>query len=88
MCQGQTSGQPRISADEDRLLLATYDVWKRYQGRYPQVFERGYEFHLEYALRLRRGGRAAEAQWRIEQMLAERAGDPAALRLAADAGVR
>jgi glycosyltransferase involved in cell wall biosynthesis len=88
VCQGQTSDEPQISADEDKLLLATYDVWKRYEKKYPDIFDRGFDFHLEYAQRLQRGGRAAEAVWHIEQMLRERPTDPDALRLAAEAGVR
>lgn len=84
ICQGQNSDEPQISVDEDRLLLATYDVWKRYQEKYPQVFDRGFDFHLEYAQRLRRRGRGGEARWHIEQMLRERPTDPRARQMAAE----
>ncbi|WP_159029906.1 glycosyltransferase family 2 protein [Streptomyces marincola] len=85
---GQTQAAPQLSLDEDRLLLATYDIWKRYRDRYPQVLDRGFDFHLEYARRLMRGGRQEEAHWHIERMLRERPAHPATVRLAAEAGLR
>ncbi len=88
VCQGQTPDEPQISADEDKLLLATYDVWKRYQDKYPDIFDRGFDFHSEYAQRLLRRGRGVEAAWHVEQMLRDRPTDPEALRLAAAVGVR
>ncbi len=88
VCQGEGRDEPQLSLDEDKLLLATYDIWKRYREKYPPVLDRGFDFHLEYAQRLQRGGRGEEAHWHIEQMLRERPAHPVASRMAAEAGLR
>ncbi len=62
----------RLSADEDRLLLATYDVWRRYEDRLPRILRRDPHWHLEYARRLARHRRHAEAARHFARYLAHR----------------
>ncbi|WP_329007461.1 glycosyltransferase [Micromonospora rifamycinica] len=81
VCQPGGEAAAQLTGEQDPILLAAYDVWKRYGDRYPRAIDRGPDFHREFAEVLIRNDRAHEARWHAERFAQAAPDDPDAERL-------